>query len=247
MNVLFAMNKLEELKKSNPVVAGQQLYNALGCTVCHGDIGEGAGRGPQLTNLLNSSVNLTGGMTVKADEDYLRESILNPQAKVVVGYQTIMPSFKGQLSDEQLSLIISYIKSLTSDSASQISNSTVPNNAISNTPSNAETNLFRANLTREEFEKNKEQYKQSAIESGSKIGSGADDLWIWAKLRSELEAVDDLNDRTIRIDVDNSSLALKIPLAINVNQRRKIYQTINDAIRRNNLKIASGPNYSPAE
>ncbi len=55
---------------------------------------------------------LASGRTVTADESYIRESILDPQAKIVAGLQPIMPTFKGQISDEQLNALVLYVKSL---------------------------------------------------------------------------------------------------------------------------------------
>lgn len=94
-----------------PAVAGQQLFQSLGCVSCHGANGEG-GRGPSLAGLFGRRVFLTNNQTLTADESYLRESIENPQAKVVSGFGPIMPTFQGQVSPEQLIQIISFIKSL---------------------------------------------------------------------------------------------------------------------------------------
>ena len=55
---------------------------------------------------------LAGGGTVIADEAYLRESIVNPQAKLVAGFQPLMPTFQGLVSEEQLNQLLAYIKSL---------------------------------------------------------------------------------------------------------------------------------------
>jgi cytochrome c oxidase subunit 2 len=60
-----------------------------------------------------SKVVLSGGSSVTADEGYLRESVLNPQAKVVTGFGPIMPAFQGQISEEQLLQVVAYIKSLS--------------------------------------------------------------------------------------------------------------------------------------
>jgi len=99
--------------RTSPGAAGQNLYaNMLGCASCHGDKGQG-GRGPALTGILGKPVQLDNGATVVADESYLRESILNPQAKIVAGYGPIMPTFAGQLNEEQLLQLITYIKSLS--------------------------------------------------------------------------------------------------------------------------------------
>lgn len=97
--------------QQSPVVAGEQLYQSLGCASCHGGRGEG-GRGPGIVGLFGRPVVLTNGQTVTADEGYIRESIENPQAKIVAGYSPIMPTFQGQVTPEQLIQIISYIKSL---------------------------------------------------------------------------------------------------------------------------------------
>jgi cytochrome c oxidase subunit 2 len=97
--------------QQSPAVAGQQLFQSLGCVSCHGANGEG-GRGPGLVGLFGSKVSLTNNQTLTADEAYIRESIENPSAKVVAGFNPIMPTFQGQVTPEQLIQIISYIKSL---------------------------------------------------------------------------------------------------------------------------------------
>jgi cytochrome c oxidase subunit 2 len=97
--------------QQSPAVAGQQLFQSLGCVSCHGANGEG-GRGPALVGLFGSRVLLTNGQTLTADESYIRESIENPSAKVVAGFNPIMPTFQGQVTPEQLIQIMSFIKSL---------------------------------------------------------------------------------------------------------------------------------------
>lgn len=94
-----------------PAVAGQQLYQSLGCASCHGNNGEG-GRGPALNGLFGRQSPLTNGQSVLADEGYIRESIVNPQAKIVAGFTPIMPTFQGQVSEDQLLQILAFIKSL---------------------------------------------------------------------------------------------------------------------------------------
>jgi cytochrome c oxidase subunit 2 len=94
-----------------PATAGQQLYQTLGCASCHGGNGEG-GRGPALTGTFGTQISLSSGGTVTADEGYLRESIINPQAKLVAGFGPIMPTFQGQVSEDQLMQLVAYIKSL---------------------------------------------------------------------------------------------------------------------------------------
>ncbi len=100
-----------------PAAAGQQLYQTLGCASCHGANGEG-GRGPTLVGLFGRQTPLEGGQSVRADEAYIKESILNPQAKIVAGFQPIMPTFQGQVSEDQIIQVIAFIKSLPGGTAS---------------------------------------------------------------------------------------------------------------------------------
>jgi len=97
--------------QQSPAVAGQQLYQTLGCVSCHGSRGKG-GRGPALSGVFGGQVSLSDGNLIKADESYIRESIFNPQAKLVNGFGAIMPTFQGQISEEQLLQILAFIKSL---------------------------------------------------------------------------------------------------------------------------------------
>ena len=99
-----------------PAVAGQQLYESLGCVSCHGAKGEG-GRGPALAGLFGRTVFLNNGQTLVADESYVRESIENPQAKLVNGFGPIMPTFQGQVTPDQLIQIMAFIKSLQTPNA----------------------------------------------------------------------------------------------------------------------------------
>jgi cytochrome c oxidase subunit 2 len=94
-----------------PATAGQQLYQTLGCASCHGANGEG-GRGPTLAGAFGKMASLQSGQSVVVDEAYVRESILNPQAKIVAGFGPIMPTFQGQISEDQLMQLVAYIKSL---------------------------------------------------------------------------------------------------------------------------------------
>jgi cytochrome c oxidase subunit 2 len=89
---------------------GQQLFQQLGCSTCHRF--DTQGRGPNLTGVFGKPVLLEDGRTVTADENYIRESILNPGAKIVSGFKPIMPTFQGQVSEESLMALVAYIKSL---------------------------------------------------------------------------------------------------------------------------------------
>ena len=92
------------------MASGADLFTGKACSTCHRP--DSAALAPLLTGLLGRAVLLQDGRTLIADEGYLRESILQPQAKIVAGYQPIMPTFKGQLSEEDLVRLISYIKGL---------------------------------------------------------------------------------------------------------------------------------------
>ena len=93
---------------------GEKLFGQNGCSTCH--LNDQQGRCPVLRGLYNKPVQLAGGKTVLADDAYLRESILEPNAKIVSGFEpNIMPNFKGQLSEENVIQLIAYIKSLSPD------------------------------------------------------------------------------------------------------------------------------------
>jgi len=93
---------------------GKALFASLGCATCHRfDV---QGRGPDLTGVYNKPVLLEDGRTVIADENYLRESIVNPTAKIVNGFKPVMPTFQGIVSDEQLNALVAYVKSLSQPS-----------------------------------------------------------------------------------------------------------------------------------
>jgi cytochrome c oxidase subunit 2 len=89
-----------------PAVSGSRLFASLGCQTCH------ASQAPTMAGLFGSTVQLEGGRTVVADEQYLRRSITDSTSDLVRGYKPIMPSFRGQVSEEQLSALIAYIKSV---------------------------------------------------------------------------------------------------------------------------------------
>jgi cytochrome c oxidase subunit 2 len=90
---------------------GKLLFEQLACANCHKN--DNSGRCPSLSGLFGKDVELTGGGKVKADEGYIRESILQPQAKIVAGYDPIMPTFTGLVNEDQVVQLIEYIKSLS--------------------------------------------------------------------------------------------------------------------------------------
>ena len=90
---------------------GKLLFASLGCSTCHRS--DTQGRGPNLQGIYNKPVLLEDGRTVIADENYVRESIMNPTAKIVSGFKPVMPTFQGIISDEQLNALVAYVKSLS--------------------------------------------------------------------------------------------------------------------------------------
>jgi cytochrome c oxidase subunit 2 len=90
---------------------GARLFQDLACNTCHLDSGQG--RGPSLKDIVGRPVELADGSSVLVDEGYLRESILNSQAKVVRGFTPLMPTFQGLISEEGLAALIEHVKSLS--------------------------------------------------------------------------------------------------------------------------------------
>jgi cytochrome c oxidase subunit 2 len=90
---------------------GEKLFADLACNTCHRP--DSRGRGPMLQNVFDHPVQLADGTIQTADENYLRESILTPGAKLTAGYQPVMPAFQGLVSEEQLLALIEYVKSLS--------------------------------------------------------------------------------------------------------------------------------------
>jgi cytochrome c oxidase subunit II len=92
-----------------PVEAGRLLVEQRGCLSCHSLDGS-RGQGPTFTDLFGAQRPLVTGQTVLADEDYISESILVPNAKVTAGYPPVMPSFAGQFKPEDIRAIIAFLK-----------------------------------------------------------------------------------------------------------------------------------------
>jgi cytochrome c oxidase subunit 2 len=91
---------------------GEKLFSQYGCVTCH--VTDREGRCPSLRDVFGRPVVLDTGKSVIADEAYIRESILNPNAKIVKGYSPdVMPVFEGQISEDGLLQLLAYIKSLS--------------------------------------------------------------------------------------------------------------------------------------
>lgn len=118
-----------------PVELGKDLFmNKLGCASCHA--GGPQQRGAKLEGIYGKEVKLVGGQTVIADDQYIRNSILNPASQIVEGYQPIMPTFKGQVTDEQLNGLVAYIKSLSGVTGTSTATTSAP---AANTAANSAT------------------------------------------------------------------------------------------------------------
>lgn len=117
VTVMDAFQYEEWLAGSRPerpaAATGEDIFNARACPTCHRP--ETAARAPILNGLFGRAVHLQGGESVTADEGYIRESILTPAAKVVEGYQPVMPVYQGQLSEDEIVQLIVYIRSLQTD------------------------------------------------------------------------------------------------------------------------------------
>jgi cytochrome c oxidase subunit 2 len=101
--------------EGSPAQQGEKLFADLACNTCHRD--DALARAPNLKGAFGHTVQLQDGSTVTMDENYIRESILNPQAQVVAGFQPIMPTFQGVVSEEQILQLIAYIRSLANEQA----------------------------------------------------------------------------------------------------------------------------------
>ena len=116
---------LESGKAEGSLAAnGEKLFQQFGCVTCHR--ADSGARGPNLEGLYGRPVRLEDNRVVLADDNYIRESILNPNAKIVSGFQPIMPSFQGVVSEEGLLQIIAYIKSLSEQQGEPLNNRTSP-------------------------------------------------------------------------------------------------------------------------
>lgn len=99
-------------------VAGQKLFDRHRCDTCH--LTQEQARCPPLLGIFGKEIPLADGTTVVADEAYIRESILDPNAKIVAGYEPLMPTYQGQIDETGIFQIIAYIKSMTEEAAEDV-------------------------------------------------------------------------------------------------------------------------------
>ena len=93
--------------------AGERLFHQYGCVTCH--VAEGSGRGPSLVGQFGKPQKLRDGETLLVDEAFLRRAITQPNSMPIPNYAPVMPSFQGQLSEEQILQLIAYVKSLAQE------------------------------------------------------------------------------------------------------------------------------------
>src|ERR1700735_901320 len=95
------------------VQIGEKTFNKLGCASCH--LSEGTGRGPSLVGIYGKEETLKNGDKRLVDEAFIRQAIVNPNSVVLTKYPAIMPTFQGQLNEEQVLQLVAYVKSLASE------------------------------------------------------------------------------------------------------------------------------------
>jgi cytochrome c oxidase subunit 2 len=117
--------------------SGEKIFGELGCATCHRT--DTQGRGPSLQGVFGKPVELADGRTVTADENYLRECILDPGARRVKGFQPIMPTFQGLVTEEQVNALVAYIKAISAVKPADGAKASA-SKAISQVPDKAQPN-----------------------------------------------------------------------------------------------------------
>ena len=132
-----AVRSLDErrLDRAALGVTGEKIFAELGCVTCHR--ADTQGRGPNLQGVFGKPVLLEDGRTVTADENYVRESILDPGAKIVNGFKPVMPTFQGLVSEEQLNALVAYVKSLAQPGANRSQDATADHGCSARQPPGA--------------------------------------------------------------------------------------------------------------
>jgi cytochrome c oxidase subunit II len=132
---------------------GEKLFQQFGCTTCHRP--DSGARGPNLQGLYGRPVRLSDNRVIIADDNYIRESILNPNAKVVAGFQPIMPTFQGVVSEEGLIQITEYIKHMSQQESEPINNRSTPGDLRDNEVPTIQQELQQGNRPATPSEKKK--------------------------------------------------------------------------------------------
>jgi cytochrome c oxidase subunit II len=92
---------------------GEKLFEKFACNTCHTNTA--GARGPVLAGIYGKTRQLVDGRQIVVDENYIRESILNPQAKIAAGFQPIMPTFQGQVNEDDLIRLLAYVRTIGSE------------------------------------------------------------------------------------------------------------------------------------
>jgi cytochrome c oxidase subunit 2 len=100
------------LKKMAPAAAGEKIYNSRGCAQCHTTDGNRS-TGPSFKDLFGREETFKDGSKLIVDEQYIHESVLEPSAKVVASFENVMPTYKGQLKDSEITALIMFFKSIS--------------------------------------------------------------------------------------------------------------------------------------
>ncbi|WP_437192768.1 cytochrome c oxidase subunit II [Planctomicrobium sp. SH527] len=103
------------------VEAGGHLFSKLQCGSCHKT--DGTGNGPSLAGVFGKTRPLNGGRAVMANEQYLRDAIMNPHKQILAGFGAVMPSYQGQITESDTMAIIAYLKSLSDESKADVQGS----------------------------------------------------------------------------------------------------------------------------
>lgn len=97
---------------TNGAQRGEELFKQKGCVACHGVVAGKVLVGPNLYGVFGKEEEMADGSKVLVDENYIRESLMDPQKKLVKGFPPVMPTFRGSLSDEEVNALVAYLKSL---------------------------------------------------------------------------------------------------------------------------------------
>lgn len=109
--VTCGSQRTEEPAASVPAAtSGSELFEGLGCIQCHQI--DGGGLGPSLVGLYGETIPLETGKTVTVDDQFIRTSILDPRAHTHAGYPPVMPPYEGRIGEEEMSMLVAYIRSL---------------------------------------------------------------------------------------------------------------------------------------
>src|SRR5690606_1533339 len=109
------LGELKDRSPYSPAENGEYYYNIFGCVQCHDTTDKVTITGPTFVDSFGGQVNTESGETVPMDENYVRESIIEPQTKIHAGFQGVMPTYKGKISDEQINDIIAFLKTISNN------------------------------------------------------------------------------------------------------------------------------------